>query len=81
MKKEKSTTGGWKKFIPFPFGNNKTGKEKKAETTKAPKQKIDSKKVLKLTADALQKNFIIADCLTVLKRFLLLRPLRTSYYK
>ena len=37
-------------------------KEKKAEESKAPKQKFDSKKILKLTPDALQKNFIIADC-------------------
>ena len=62
LKKDKATNTGWKKFIPFPFGNNKPSKEKKAEESKAPKQKFDSKKILKLTPDALQKNFIIADC-------------------
>ena len=62
LKKDKSVSGGWKKFIPFPFGNNKSNKEKKTTATKAPKEKIDSKKILKLTPDALQKNFIIADC-------------------
>ena len=62
LKKDKATNTGWKKFIPFPFGNNKPSKEKKAEESKAPKQKFDSKKLRKLTPDALQKNFIIADC-------------------
>jgi GTP pyrophosphokinase len=63
LKKEKpAAPGGWKKFIPLPFIGSKGTKEKKEPKEKAPKQKIDSKKVLKLTPEALQKNFIIADC-------------------
>ena len=62
LKKEKNTTSGWKKFIPFSFSGNKNNKEKKETEDKTPKQKIDSKKILKLTPEALQKNFLIADC-------------------
>jgi GTP pyrophosphokinase len=63
LKKEKQPApGGWKKFIPLPFIGGKGNKEKKQPQEKAPKQKIDSKKILKLTPEALQKNFIIADC-------------------
>ena len=62
LKKEKATTSGWKKFIPLPFIGNKPNKEKKQSDEKDPKQKIDSKKILKLTPDAIQKNYILADC-------------------
>ena len=62
VKVEKPAPGGWKKFIPLPFIGTKGTKEKKQPKENAPKQKIDSKKVLKLTPEALQKNFIIADC-------------------
>jgi GTP pyrophosphokinase len=62
LRKEKPTPGGWKKFIPLPFIGGKPTKEKKETKEQTPKQKIDSKKVLKLTPEALQKNFIIADC-------------------
>ena len=60
--KEKSTTNNpWKKFIPFPFVGNKNNKEKQPKEKK-PIEKIDSKKIIKLTPEAIQKNFIIADC-------------------
>ena len=59
---EKTVSGGWKKFIQLPFIGNKTNKEKKQPQEKIPTQIIDSKKILKLTPEALQKNFIIADC-------------------
>ena len=62
LKKDKVATGGWKKFIPFPFGGSKNNKDKKETEEKPSKQKFDSKKILKLTPEALQKNFIIADC-------------------
>ena len=62
LKQEKPAPGGWKKFIPLPFIGGKAQKEKREPKEKAPKQKFDSKKVLKLTPEALQKNFIIADC-------------------
>ncbi|MBQ8520649.1 MAG: bifunctional (p)ppGpp synthetase/guanosine-3',5'-bis(diphosphate) 3'-pyrophosphohydrolase, partial [Bacteroides sp.] len=59
--KEKPVNNGWKKFIPFPFVGNKGGKEKQP-AEKKPVEKIDSKKIIKLTPEAIQKNFIIADC-------------------
>ena len=62
LKQEKPAPGGWKKFIPLPFIGGKAQKEKREPKEKAPKQKFDSKKILKLTPEALQKNFIIADC-------------------
>ena len=59
--KEKANNNGWKKFIPFPFVGNKSSKDKQP-AEKKPAEKIDSKKVIKLTPEAIQKNFIIADC-------------------
>ena len=58
--KEKPTQTNWKKYISFAFGGSKSDKEKEQEKTPAPK--IDSKKVVKITPDAIQKNYIIADC-------------------
>ena len=59
--KEKAASGGWKKLLnPFAFGSNKSNKDKDEE--KKPIAKIDSKKIIKLTPEAIQKNFIIADC-------------------
>ena len=49
----------WKKYISFAFGN---GKNKPQEKEQEPAQVIDKKKVIKLTPDAIQKNYIIADC-------------------
>ena len=60
LRAKKTTGNDWKKFIPFSFGNTKSDKAKPVE--KVPAQKIDSKKILKLTPEAIQKNFIIADC-------------------
>ncbi len=59
--KERSSAGSWKKYISFAFGGNKSNKEKPTEEKEiAPP--IDSKKVVKLTPEAIQKNYIIADC-------------------
>ncbi len=64
--KERLVANNWRKFIPFAFGGNKTGKEKplseEKAKDKAPKEKIDSKKVVKLTPEEIQKKYIIADC-------------------
>ncbi len=63
--KEKPTPTNWKKYIAFAFGGNKNKQaEKKEEVTKEKPAalEIDKKKVLKLTPDAIQKNYIIADC-------------------
>ena len=61
--KEKPAPTSWKKYIPFAFGNgkNKT-EEKESEQQGKATLNIDKKKVLKLTPDAIQKNYIIADC-------------------
>ena len=59
LKEKQSSSNTWKKFIPFIGG--KTNKPKPVEK-KEPLQKIDSKKILKLTPEAIKKNFIIADC-------------------
>ena len=60
--KEKPTNNGWKKFIPFTFvaGKPKQSEESKDKVNST--EKIDSKKVIKLTPEAIQKNYIIADC-------------------
>ena len=60
LRAKKTTGNDWKKFIPFSFGSTKSDKAKPVE--KVLTQKIDSKKILKLTPEAIQKNFIIADC-------------------
>lgn len=63
LKKEKVGTKSWKKLIPFPFVGGKSGKEKTLQSQeKVQGQKIDSKKVLKLTPEDIQKKFILADC-------------------
>ena len=59
LKEKQSSSNTWKMFIPFIGG--KTNKPKPVEQ-KEPLQKIDSKKILKLTPEAIKKNFIIADC-------------------
>ena len=63
--KEKPTPTNWKKYIAFAFGNgkNKNADKEEDETPHLkPVLDIDKKKVLKLTPDAIQKNYIIADC-------------------
>ena len=66
--KEKSNSTNWKKYL-FPFGGsgNKQNKGKKTpeenkEEQKADENSIDRKKPIKLTEEAIQKNYIIADC-------------------
>ena len=56
-------TSNWKKYLTFSFGNN-GGKEKQEEKA-APeqdKEKINTKKILKLTEESLQKKYVMADC-------------------
>ncbi|WP_072544519.1 RelA/SpoT family protein [Mediterranea massiliensis] len=55
----------WKKLLSFSFGtNNKEEKEEeeKAPQVKATPDKIDTKKILKLTEEAISKEYIMADC-------------------
>lgn len=57
--KEKPTPTSWKKYIAFAFGGSKKQEEKQPEPQPL---EIDKKKIIKLTPDAIQKNYIIADC-------------------
>lgn len=56
-------SSNWKKYLTFSFGNkdskNPKGEDSPEETSK---EKINPKKVLKITEDAIQKNYIIATC-------------------
>lgn len=56
--REKQSTS-WMKYLTFSFGS-KDQKEKNEEIL--PKQKIDKKKILKLTENSLKTNYKIADC-------------------
>lgn len=56
---EKSGTS-WKKYLKFSFGAGKEQKEESEEKQQA--EKIDKKKILKLTEDTIQKNYKIAAC-------------------
>ena len=60
--KEKPTNNGWKKFIPFTFAAGKPKQSEESKDKVNSTEKIDSKKVIKLTPEAIQKNYIIADC-------------------
>ena len=60
-KQEKS----WKKLLSFSFGNGKEEKdtnEGKGSQEKIQQEKIDTKKILKLTEEAISKEYIMADC-------------------
>ena len=60
--KEKNNSTNWKKYISFAF-NVKQKQDKKVEKIKTtPPLNIDKKKTIKLTPDAIQKNYILADC-------------------
>lgn len=57
----------WKKLLSFSFGGNKENKEEKEQKEekteeKAIPEKIDTKKILKLTEEAISKEYIMADC-------------------
>lgn len=57
----------WKKLLSFSFGGNKENKEEKEQKEekteeKALPEKIDTKKILKLTEEAISKEYIMADC-------------------
>ncbi|WP_300725150.1 RelA/SpoT family protein [uncultured Bacteroides sp.] len=63
--KEKPTQANWKKYISFAFGGGNKQKQtskKKEDETQQQTLNIDKKKIIKLTPDAIQKNYILADC-------------------
>lgn len=59
--KEKQGTN-WKKFLTFSFGGNKYNKEPVEEKVPQEKEKINTKQILKLTEENIQKNYIMAEC-------------------
>lgn len=59
--KEKPGPTNWKKYISFAFGNIRPKSESKPAKSQEP-LKVDKKKILKITPDAIQKNYILADC-------------------
>lgn len=59
--KEKQGTN-WKKFLTFSFGGNKENKEAAGEKTPQEKEKINTKQILKLTEENIQKKYIMAKC-------------------
>ncbi len=59
--KEKQGTN-WKKFLTFSFGGNKDNKEPVEEKAPQEKEKINTKQILKLTEENIQKNYIMAEC-------------------
>ena len=59
--KEKQGTN-WKKFLTFSFGGNKDNKEPIEEKPLQEKEKINTKQILKLTKENIQKNYIMAEC-------------------
>ena len=59
--KEKQGTN-WKKFLTFSFGGNKDNKEPIEEKPLQEKEKINTKQILKLTEEHIQKNYIMAEC-------------------
>ncbi|MDR0657733.1 MAG: RelA/SpoT family protein [Mediterranea sp.] len=53
----------WKKYLKFSFGNRDTGNPKEdIRENKLSKEKISLKKVLRITEDAIQKNYLMATC-------------------
>lgn len=59
--KEKPSPTNWKKYISFAFGNIRPKSETKPEKAPEPLN-VDKKKILKITPDGIQKNYILADC-------------------
>ena len=53
-------TSNWKKYLTFSFGNS--NKEKTEEKEPQEKEKINPKKILRLTEESLQKKYIMAEC-------------------
>lgn len=54
----------WKKLLSFSFGGNKEEKEPNEEKSaeKNTQEKIDTKKILKLTEEAISKEYLMAPC-------------------
>ena len=59
--KEKPSPTNWKKYISFAFGGTSKNKQEEKQAEQ-PALNIDKKKIIKLTPDAIQRNYILADC-------------------
>lgn len=59
--KEKPSPTNWKKYISFAFGGTSKNKQEEKQAEQ-PALNIDKKKIIKLTPDAIQKNYILPDC-------------------
>lgn len=59
--KEKQSSN-WMKYLTFSFGNSKDKQPEEKEEEPQEKEKINTKQILKLTEDALQKKYIMAEC-------------------
>lgn len=57
----KAVANQLEKYISFAFGGNNKNKQEEKQTEQATLN-IDKKKTIKLTPDAIQKNYILADC-------------------
>ncbi len=55
---------GWKKYLMFPFGNNKEERNGKKEerATSFSEEKVNTKQILKLTPEGIQKKYLMAEC-------------------
>jgi GTP pyrophosphokinase len=55
-------SSSWKKLLTFPFSGRNSSKESKQEEEEVPQAKINTKEVMKLTEDAIQKKYVMAEC-------------------
>ncbi|MCD8260843.1 MAG: RelA/SpoT family protein [Bacteroides sp.] len=55
-------SSNWKKLLKFSFGGNKEEEEEEAVKPEEQEEKINPKKIYKLTDDSIQKKYIFAEC-------------------
>lgn len=64
--KGKTNNPGWKRYLSFGFGNGNTAKDKVEEKHEEPiapnKERFNSKEILKLNEESLQKHYSMAAC-------------------
>lgn len=52
----------WKKLLKFSFGYKENKESEQPQEKVAKQEKINTKQILKLTEEAIQKNYIMAEC-------------------
>ncbi|MGN0037363.1 MAG: RelA/SpoT family protein [Bacteroidaceae bacterium] len=61
--KDKPSTNNWRRYLTFSFGGSgKEGKDRNPDEAKPAVGHIDTKKALKLTEDAIRRNYTMASC-------------------